>query len=146
MRLRLALFVALASGLAAVDLLVNALVPIASWEYHQRASIWAVLSLLFLVGLAPMAALPSWFCSSAAGVVGGGVLGSVVSAGMHGGGVADPLVLGGTAFNLGDVFMLLGTPVLMVSVAATMIQHRDAIDRRIPPRRWELALRRKLGL
>jgi hypothetical protein len=146
MRLRLASFLVLAVGLAAVDLLVNSFLPSASWDLHQRSSIWTVLSLLFLVGLIPIAALPSWICTGAAAVVAGGVLGSVVSTMGNGGGVPDPLVLGGTAFNLGDVFLLGGLPILIVVVAETAIQHREVIDRHIPPRRWELALRRKLGV
>ena len=146
MRLRLALFLAVTAALAAVDLLVDARVPAASWEFHHRTSTWIVLATLFLAGLALLALLPSLTCAVAAGIVAGGVLGSLVSAAMHGGGVADPLVAGGTAFNLGDVFVIVGLPVLMVPTAATAIRHRDAIDRRIPPRRWEHHVRRKLGL
>jgi hypothetical protein len=146
MRLRLATFAILALGLAATDLLVNSFLSSASWDLHQRSSSWTVLSLLFLVCLIPVAALPSWICTGAAAVVAAGVLGSVVSAMVNHGGVPDPLVLGGTAFNLGDVFLLGGLPILMVVVAETAIHHREVIDRHIPPRRWEHALRRKLGV
>jgi len=145
-RVRLAIIVALALVLAGIDLLVNALVPAASWDYHQRSETWSVLLWLLLAGLVLLAGLPSRFCAYAAGVVAGGVLGSLVAARAHGGAVPDPLVASGTAFNLGDVLIMGAVPVLMVAVATTAIRHRDAIDRRIPPRRWELAVRRKLGL
>jgi hypothetical protein len=47
---------------------------------------------------------------------------------------------------LADVFVLAGAPVLVVALARVAIRHRETIDRLIPPRRWELALRRRLGL
>jgi lipoprotein signal peptidase len=145
-RLRLAIVVCLALALSGIDLLVNALVPAASWDYHQRSQAWSVLLSLLLLGLGLLALVPSRVAACAAGGVAGGVLGSLVAAAAHGGAVPDPLVAGDTAFNLGDVLIVGAVPVLMISLAASAIRHRGTIDRHIPPRRWELALRRKLGL
>ena len=145
-RVRLAIVVCLALALSGIDLLVNAFVPAASWDYHQRSQTWSVLLWLVLAGLGLLAAVPSRVAACAAGVVAGGVLGSLVAATAHGGAVPDPLVAGSTAFNLGDVLIVGGVPLLMISLAAAAIRHRDTIDRHIPPRRWEVALRRKLGL
>ena len=69
-----------------------------------------------------------------------------LSAYRHGGRVPNPLVAGTVALNLADVFVLAGAPVLIVALARVTIRHRDRVDRIIPPRRWELALRRRLGL
>jgi hypothetical protein len=43
-------------------------------------------------------------------------------------------------------FALVGVPVLVFALARVSIRNREQIDRLIPPRRWELALRRRLGL
>jgi hypothetical protein len=79
-------------------------------------------------------------------VVAGGALGNVVSADRHGGSVPNPIVVGVVALNLADVFVLLGVPILVFALARVSIRNRDRIDRLIPPRRWELRLRRRLGL
>jgi hypothetical protein len=69
-----------------------------------------------------------------------------VSAYRHGGSVPNPIVVGVIALNLADVCVLLGAPILVFALARVSIRNRDRIDRLIPPRRWELRLRRRLGL
>lgn len=146
MVLRLTLFVIPASALAGLDLLVKARVPTTVWNYHHRSFAWSVLALVWLVLLLLVALLPSKRSAVAAGAVAGGVLGNVVSAYQHGGRVPNPLVTADAAFNLADVWTLAGLPLLMIALARVAIRNRDSIDRFVPPRRWELALRRKLGL
>ena len=68
-----------------------------------------------LVAVLVLALLPSRLVAAAAGVVAGGVLGNVISAYRHGGRVPNPLVVGTVAFNLADVFVLAGVPVLIVA-------------------------------
>ena len=146
MRVRLSLVGGSALGLAAVDLAVKAALPTKGWDFHQRSHAWSVLTIGLLVLVLLLAVLPSRLVASAAGVVAGGVLGNVVSAHRHGGRVPDPLVVGAFAFNLADVFVLVGVPLLVFALARVSIRHRDRIDRLIPPRRWERSLRRRLGL
>jgi lipoprotein signal peptidase len=146
MLLRLTFLVAPALTLAAIDLGVNAAFPTSSWDYHQRSHGWAILAVCLLVVVLLLAVLPSRLVAVSAGIVAGGVLGNVVSAYRHGGSVPNPMVVGVIALNLADVFVLLGVPVLVFALARVSIRNREHIDRLIPPRKWELRLRRRLGL
>ena len=146
MRLRLSLAIASTLALAAVDLAVKAAFPTKGWDFHQRSQAWSLLSVVLLAVVIVLAVLPSRLVAAAAGVVAGGVLGNVVSAHRHGGRVPNPIVVGSLALNLADVFVLVGVPVLVVALVRVSIRNRDRIDRLIPPRRWELALRRRLRL
>ncbi len=143
---RLALVVSLAAALAAADLAVNALVATDAWDFHQRSQAWSVVALVLLVALIAVGLLPSLLVSVAAGVAAGGVAGNIVSARLHGGRVPNPLVVGPVAFNLADVLIVCAAPILIVALARVAIRHRAFIDRHIPPRPWEVALRRRLGL
>jgi hypothetical protein len=144
--LRIALFLVPAAALAGVDLLVKAEVTTTSWDFHHRSLAWSVLAFVWLAVLLVLAALPSRLSAVAAGIVAGGVAGNVISARCHDGRVPNPLVALQTAFNLADIWILAGLPLLMFALARLAIRHRATIDRFVPPRRWELALRRKLGL
>jgi hypothetical protein len=146
MLLRLPLVLAPALALAAIDLGVKAAFPTSRWDFHSRSHGWSVLTVCLLVIVLLLSVLPSRLVAVAAGIVAGGVLGNLVSALQHGGRVPNPIVLGEFALNLADLFVLAGVPVLVFALARVSIRHRDRIDRLIPPRRWELALRRKLGL
>ena len=146
MRVRLSLVLGPALALAAVDLAVKAALPTKDWDFHQRSHAWSVLSIASVVVLVLLAVLPSRLVAAAAGIVAGGVVGDVVSAYRHGGRVPNPLVVGAFALNLADVFVLAGVPVLVIALARVSIRYRERIDRLIPPRRWELALRRRIGL
>ncbi len=145
MLLRLSLVLAPALALATVDLAVKSAVPTRGWDFHQRSHAWSVLAVVLLVAVLLLALLPSRLLAIAAGVVAGGVLGNVVSAHRHGGRVPNPVVVGMLALNLADVFVLAGAPVLIFALARVAIRYRERIDRLIPPRRWERALRRRLG-
>lgn len=146
MALRIALFLLPASLLTGLDLLVKAEVATTSWDFHHRSFAWSVLAIAWLWVLLAIAILPSRLSAFAAGIVAGGVAGNVVSASYHDGRVPNPLVAWQTAFNLADVWILAGVPLLTVALARVAIRHRGTIDRFVPPHRWELALRRKLGL
>jgi hypothetical protein len=141
MRMRLALVLLPAAGLAAADLAIKALVKTPSWNFHQRSHGWVGLSILLLLGAVALAFVPSRAVSLAAGVVAGGVLGNLVSAAWYGGRVPDPIVLGGrfgsVAFTLADVLVLDGILMLVVALVEVSIRKRDRL---IPPRRWERAV------
>jgi lipoprotein signal peptidase len=146
MLLRLLLVLAPALAIAGIDLAVKAAFPTSRWDFHQRSHAWSVLTICLLAVVLLLAVLPSRLVAVAAGIVAGGGLGNVVSASQHGGRVPNPIVIGPYALNLADLFILLGVPVLMVALARVSIRNRHHIDRVIPPRRWELALRRRIGL
>lgn len=144
---RLALVVASAVALAAVDLSVKASIATAPWYLHQRSSAWVALSVVVLAFLFALAVVPSRAVAIAAGVMAGGVIGNVVSARLDGNRVPNPFLLGdhtnGIAFNLADVFVLTGNLLLVVALMAVAISNRHRL---LPPRAWEQALRRRLGL
>ena len=100
-----------------------------------------LLGALLAVGL-----LPSLVVSLAAGVAAGGVAGNILAARLHDGRVPNPLVVGPIAFNLADLLIVFAAPILTVALARVAIRHRSFIDRHVPPRPWEVALRRRLGL
>jgi hypothetical protein len=143
---RLVVVVFLTGGLAAADLALNALVPTDVWDFHQRSQAWSIVALVLLGALLAVGLLPSLVVSLAAGVAAGGVAGNILSARLHDGRVPNPLVVGPVAFNLADVLVVSAAPILTVALARVAIRHRSFIDRHVPPRPWEVALRRRLGL
>jgi hypothetical protein len=145
MRLRLTLVLVPAATLAAVDLAVNDALPGAG-SFHQRSQLWFALTATLVVVLLALAVLPSRLAAASVGVVAGGVLGNLVSAAEHGGRVPNPIVIGSFALNPADIFVLAGVPVMVFALARVSIRNRAHIDRLIPPRRWELSLRRLFGL
>jgi hypothetical protein len=146
MLLRLTLVLVPAGVLAAVDLAVNAALPTKAWDFHQRSQVWSALTGALVVVLVLLAVLPSRLVAISAGVVAGGVLGNLISALEHGGRVPNPIVTSSFALNVADIFVLAGVPVMVFALGRVSIRHRERIDRLIPPRRWEAALRRLLGL
>jgi hypothetical protein len=146
MRLRLTLVLVPAATLAAIDLAVNDAFSTNAWSFHERSRLWFALTAALAVVLFLLAMLPSRLAAVSVGVVAGGVLGNLVSAGEHGGRVPNPIVMGSFALNPADIFVLAGVPVMVFALARVSIHNREHIDRLIPPRRWELSLRRLLGL
>jgi hypothetical protein len=143
---RLVVVVSLAGGLAAADITSNALVPTDAWDFHQRSQAWSVVALVLLGALLAVGLLPSLVVPLAAGVAAGGVAGNILAARLHDGRVPNPLVVGPIAFNLADLLIVFAAPILTVALARVAIRHRSFIDRHVPPRPWEIALRRRLGL
>lgn len=142
---RLFLVVGTAVVLAAADLAVKASIATPPWYWHQRSSGWVALSIVVLVALLALAAVPSRAVAVAAGVMMGGVIGNLVSARLDDNRVPNPFLLGdhrnGIAFNLADVFVLSGNLLLVATLMAVTIRNRHRL---VPPREWELALRRRM--
>jgi hypothetical protein len=142
---RLLLFVAPAAVLASVDLVVKASVSTPLWAFHHRSHGWVALSIAVLVGAFLLTLVPSRAVAVAAGVMSGGAIGNLVSARSDGNWVPNPLVIGnyelGIAFNLADVFFLVGNMLLMAALIVMIVRRRDGLA---PPRAWERALLRKL--
>jgi hypothetical protein len=142
---RLLLIATPAVLLASVDLVVKATVPTESWAYHHRSHAWVVLSVVVLIGAFSLVLVRSRAVAVAAGVMCGGVIGNLVSARADGNWVPNPLVIGnyayGLAFNLADVFFVVGNVLLMAALIVTIVHKRDRLA---PPRAWERALLRQL--
>jgi hypothetical protein len=136
---------ALAALLAAIDLLEKALDPTQPFDYHARSATWAVGSGVLVLAAFALSFLRSRAVAVSAGVLAGGVLANLVSAIAGDGRVPNPIVAGterdGIAFNLADVFTLVGLFALIVSVCIVLVVHRDHL---LPPRAWERALWRKV--
>jgi hypothetical protein len=128
--------------LATVDLVVKASVHTEPWNFHQRTGAWVVLSLVLVAAVGGLTALPSRAVALFAGVLNAGGLGNLVSAAQHRLVVPNPFVLGQIAFNLADVFVVVGVLGLVASIGQVAIRHRDYL---LPPRRWERAVLRRLG-
>jgi lipoprotein signal peptidase len=128
---RLLMLVAPAAALASLDLVVKATVPTASWAFHHRSGAWMALCIALLVGAAFLCVVPSVSVSIAGGVMSAGVIGNLVSARADGNWVPNPLTLGHghylVAFNLADVFFLLGNLLLMTTLAAEVVRHRERL-------------------
>jgi hypothetical protein len=143
---RVLVVLGLAGGLALTDLVVKAAIATPPWNFHTRSEGWVVLSVVLLVLVPLLAFVPSRAVALAAGVMCGGVLGNLVSARVDGDRVPNPFLLGdyrnGVAFNLADVYFLLGNLLLMATLIVVTLRNRDRL---IPPRAWERSLRRHLG-
>jgi lipoprotein signal peptidase len=142
---RLLLVVGSAAALASVDLVVKATHPTAAWAFHHRSDAWIALCLALLVGAALLCLVPSASVALAGGVMSSGVIGNLVSARADGNWVPNPLTIseGGftVAFNLADVFFLLGNLLLMTTLVVEVVRHRDRLAR---AHGWEHALRQRL--
>jgi hypothetical protein len=145
-RLRLPLTIAPAVTVAVLDLTIKKLVATQASDVHQRSPGWSLLMLVLLVVVLALVVLPSRLAAFAAGIVAGGIVGNVAWAVRHREVVANPIVVGGFAFNVADLFVLAGAPLLVVALARVAIKNREHIDRLVPPRRWEVAVRRRVGL
>lgn len=142
---RLLLVVAPAAALASVDLVVKATHPTAAWAFHHRSDAWIALCLALLVGAALLCLVPSASVALAGGVMSSGVIGNLVSARADGNWVPNPLTISEAgftvAFNLADVFFLLGNLLLMTTLVVEVVRHRDRLAR---AHGWEHSLRRRL--
>jgi lipoprotein signal peptidase len=84
---------------------------------HARPSFVLLLAggvAVALLALAPR--IRSWAVALGAGVAAGGALATLVSGFAWAGGVPDPLVRGGIAFNLADVAIAVGDALLVAGV------------------------------
>jgi lipoprotein signal peptidase len=130
---RRALLVGTAVSFASVDLTHKLL---ARADYHHSRSPFVTLVMAGVIGalvlLVPRIA--SNVAAIGAGIACGGALGNLVSVLAWSQGVPDPLVLGtttGVAFNLADLFALLGDMLLLSAVAVHGLRHRHDLDQRV---------------
>ena len=127
---RLFLIAVPAGVLASVDLFVKLKVPTESWAFHHRSDAWVVLSIVLLLGASSLALVRSRAVALAAGVMCGGVIGNLVSARADGNWVPNPLVIANNdlivAFNLADVFFVVGELSLMATLIVVAIRSHQS--------------------
>jgi hypothetical protein len=138
---RLLILLLITTTLAAVDLWVKFALPTPEWALHQRSNLWFIGSLLLLFGALPLAKLPSNAVTVAAGIFDGGVLGNVLSASGDHYVVPNPLLIGnqinGIAFNLADLFILVGNLMLMAALIVLVVRNRHLLPSEAQAvRRW----------
>lgn len=126
----------LAVPLTFTDLAVKRFDATPEWAYHSRSVTWLVLCIFVLAALVLLVRVPSVLVPPAAGVLGAGVLGNALSAVLSRGFVVpNPLVVttrdSMLAFNLADVFVVVGLMSLVPILGRELILHREAIDARV---------------
>ena len=106
-------------------------------DYHHVRSPAAALAMaVFVVALVALVPrFPSRTAQVGAGIAAGGALGNLVSVLAWSQGVPDPIVwegaTRGVAFNLADVFALLGDALLLSAVAVYALRHRGELHTRV---------------
>jgi lipoprotein signal peptidase len=126
-RLRRTLLVCIAVSFAAIDLVHKSLSPT---EFHHARTPFVALMMAALIAalflLVPR--VPSNAAAVGAGVACGGALGNLISLLVWSQGVPDPLVVAdavhGLAFNLADLFAIVGDTLLLSAVVLHGIRHR----------------------
>ncbi|MFL5965110.1 MAG: signal peptidase II [Gaiellaceae bacterium] len=121
---------AIAGACAAIDIAHKVNVHA---EYHHVRSPYAALAMgafvVALVALVPR--FPSRTANVGAGIAAGGALGNLLSVLVWSQGVPDPIVwqgaTHGVAFNLADLFALLGDALLLCGVAVHALRHRPEL-------------------
>jgi hypothetical protein len=119
------LLVAVAVALVAPDLVQKASAPVYG---HPRSAVYVGIAgglLALLVALVPRVA--SRPLAVAAGVACAGIAGNLVGAVAWRDGIPNPIVVGDVAFNLADVYAVLGAGALVFTAALFALTHRDLL-------------------
>ncbi len=115
------------------------------WAYHHRSNAWVATSIILLLAAVALSLVPSRAVAFAGGVMSAGVLGNLVSARADGNWVPNPLTISpgdySLAFNLADVFFIVGNLLLMSALIVVTVRHRERLA---APRGWERALLRRV--
>lgn len=129
--MRIAVVLAVALPLTAVDLVLKETRETPAWAYHERSLGWLVACCFVLAALVLVTRIPSQLVPPAAGVLAGGVLGNALSAAWNGLLVPNPLVVAGddavVAFNLADLWVLVGVAALLTSIGTWLVHNRHAL-------------------
>ena len=126
---RRTLLVSVAAVLAVPDLVQKALAP----HYgHARSGAYVVLGALLVAALVVLVPrVPSRALAVAAGIAAAGAVANAVSALAWRGGVPNPIVAGAIAFNLADVYAVVGAAALVMLAAAHALLHPADLRRPI---------------
>jgi hypothetical protein len=129
--MRVAVLLAVALPLAAADLWLKTIAATPPWAYHERSAGWILLCLVLLPVLLLVTRVPSALVPPAAGLLAAGVIGNVMSAAWNDLYVPNPIVVQGErgflAFNLADVFAVVGIVLLFSAIAAWLVRNRSLL-------------------
>jgi hypothetical protein len=147
--MRVAVVVSVAVSLAVVDLAWKAAEPTPDWAFHERSPAWLLVSLATLAAMLLVVKIPARWIPAAAGLLAGGVLGNTLSAVGNDLAVPNPIVVQGAAgviaFNLADVWALLGIVALTTAIGAWLVRNREQLPTAAEARAlWAQSLRRRL--
>jgi lipoprotein signal peptidase len=118
-----------AAALAAVDLAQKATEPVYG---HQRSLAYAVLAALIAVGVVALVPrIPSKLLAAAGAFAVAGALGDGLSALLWRGGVPNPIVAGDVAFNVADVYALVGAFGLVCGAVVFAVRNPHLLRERI---------------
>ena len=94
----------------------------------RAVAAWIVLCLLIVPGLLLVTRIPSPLVPPAAGVLLAGVLGNVLSAAWNDLEIPNPIIISGDtgllAFNLADLYTLVGIILLVAAVGGWLVRNR----------------------
>lgn len=142
---RLGLLLGLALPLLAADLALKTFGTTPVWAYHPRGTPWIALSGLVVAGCVALTRVPSRAVAITAAPLAAAAAGNGIAALVWSRGIPNPIVFESTsrlaAFNLADVFALVGIVALGVTLSAVSIRNREQL---IPPRHLVRALRQRL--
>jgi hypothetical protein len=122
----------LAIPLIVADLWVksNAIVP--EWAYHERGPAWVALCAGLVLLLLLLTRIPSAVVPPAIALAVAGLLGNVLSAVQNDLAVPNPLLLTGAggqlAFNLADLYALVGIVLLGTAVSVWAVRNRERLN------------------
>jgi lipoprotein signal peptidase len=117
---------AAASGVLALDLGDELLAP-TSFHHPRSAGALALTAVLAVGVLWAVPRVPSRALALAGGVAAGGALGNLVSGLLWSGGIPDPILRGGYAFNVADVAVVLGDAALLTTALVVAWDHRHRL-------------------
>lgn len=129
--MRAAIALGFALPLLAADLWVKAEATTPWWAYHERSLAWVLMCAVAVVGLMLVTRIPAPLVPPAAGLLLAGVLGNVLSAAWNDLEVPNPILVHGDggvlAFNLADLYALVGVILLVSAVGGWLVRNREAL-------------------
>jgi lipoprotein signal peptidase len=128
---RAALLLTVAVPLAGADLLHKAVGTTPHWAYHPRGAAWIALSAAVILACLALSRVPSVGIVAAAGLLAAGAAGNGIAAVAWERGIPNPIVWESgshlAAFNLADVFTLVGIALLLVLLSSATIRNRERL-------------------
>lgn len=128
--MRLIGVLAFAVPLVAADLWLKSAATTPPWTYHQRDIPWVILCLAMIPLVLVAARIPSSLVQPAAAMLLAGIAGNLLSALSNDLLVPNPILVRGEgaelAFNLADLYAMVGIVVLIAAVFAWLMQRRSA--------------------
>ena len=140
---RAALLLSVAVPLAGADLLHKAVATTPEWAYHPRGGAWVALSASVLLACLALSRVPSTGVAAGAGLLAAGAAGNGIAAVAWERGIPNPIVWESgshlAAFNLADVFTIVGIALLMVLLSSVTIRNRERLlaPRAVARMLWE---------